>query len=243
MEKQREAGEKAAAAPAMTLEQITANARAKIAARRAAEAAAGQVDQVENRRQKAEKLAVRTAEKRDQVQTELAATVKLKPEARDRADVEEAKKKVNMYERDLPKAEKRAERKREALDVLRGQPMPPAWNLRARSTRTKAEAAAVKAAEDAQKLVKEIIEFLFGKTGEATRSMAQRPIAQDLPIEIHRRTVRRDQLDARLASLQTVAQEAAQEKARLLAADQDGRAAFTRPAAGAPGQPPRIPKI
>ena len=243
VEKQREAGEKAAAAPAMTLEQITANARAKIAARRAAEAAAGQVDQVENRRQKAEKLAVRTAEKRDQVQTELAATVKLKPEARDRADVEEAKKKVAMYERDLPKAEKRAERKREALDVLRGQPMPPAWNLRARSTRTKAEAAAVKAAEDAQKLVKEIIEFLFGKTGEATRSMAQRPIAQDLPIEIHRRTVRRDQLDARLASLQTVAQEAAQEKARLLAADQDGRAAFTRPAAGAPGQPPRIPKI
>ena len=120
--------------------------------------------------------------------------------------------------------------------------MPAPWNLPARGARTKAEAEAQKAADQAKRLIKEILEFLFGKPGESTRSKAARPVKQEIQAEIHSRMARRDQLDARLARLEAAADAAAEEKARLLA-DQDGRAAFTRPAAGAPGQPPRIPKI
>ncbi len=242
VEKQRQDGERAAAAPAMTLEQITANARAKIAARRAAEAAAAPIDQAERRQRRAEKLAAKTTEKRDQVQAQLVAAVDMKPKAADRADVEEARAKIKEYEQAKPKAEKSLADAEKNLDTIRRAPMPAPWNLPARGARTKAEAEAQKAADQAKKLIKEILEFLFGKPGESTRSKASRPIKQEIQAEIHDRMSRRDQLDARLARLEAAADAAAEEKARLLA-DLDGRAAFTRPAAGAPGQPPLIPKI
>ena len=235
-------GERAAAAPAMTLEQITARAREKIAARRAAEAAAAPIDQAERRQRRAEKLAARTAEQREQAQAKLVAAVALKPQAIDRADAEEARAKIKEYEQARPKAEKSLADAEKNLDTIRRAPMPAPWNLPARGARTKAEAEAQKAADQAKRLIKEILEFLFGKPGESTRSKAARPVKQEIQAEIHSRMARRDQLDARLARLEAAADAAAEEKARLLA-DQDGRAAFTRPAAGAPGQPPRIPKI
>ena len=245
VEKQRQDGERAAATPPqMTLEQITARAREKIAARRAAEAAAAPIDQAERRQRRAEKLAARTAEQREQAQAKLVAAVALKPQAIDRADAEEARAKIKEYEQARPKAEKSLADAEKNLDTIRRAPMPaPApRNLPARGARTKAEAEAQKAADQAKRLIKEILEFLFGKPGESTRSKAARPVKQEIQAEIHSRMARRDQLDARLARLEAAADAAAEEKARLLA-DQDGRAAFTRPAAGAPGQPPRIPKI
>ena len=243
VEKQRQDGERAAATPPqMTLEQITARAREKIAARRAAEAAAAPIDQAERRQRRAEKLAARTAEQREQAQAKLVAAVALKPQAIDRADAEEARAKIKEYEQARPKAEKSLADAEKNLDTIRRAPMPAPWNLPARGARTKAEAEAQKAADQAKRLIKEILEFLFGKPGESTRSKAARPVKQEIQAEIHSRMARRDQLDARLARLEAAADAAAEEKARLLA-DLDGRAAFTRPAAGAPGQPPRIPKI
>lgn len=235
------------AEPAAPLEELTATARGKIAARRAAEAKLElELAAATERERQATRVLEKTGEKKAGAQAALMAAHGQKAKALPRATVEAARKKLAMYERDKPKADAKVLSKEAALAKLQRKKTPPLWRPIARSKHKRDLIAAEQAAEMARELAA-MIPFLFGDAGRSTRGTAKRPIVEDVQRQMQVAMARRDQLDARMARLQAIVAAADAEKARVAAERRtlDGRSALPSPAAPRFGgaDPPRTKPI